>query len=40
MEGKAVIEPLSEDPIKALRGALKGNPSMTKTLLEREGKGS
>jgi len=34
---KAVIEPLPEDPIKALRGILKGKPSMTKALLkERE----
>jgi AbrB family looped-hinge helix DNA binding protein len=30
---KAVITPLPEDPIKALRGALKGRPSMTKALL-------
>ena len=31
---KAVIEPLPEDPIKALRGILKGQPSMTKALLK------
>ena len=31
---KAVIEPLPEDPIKALRGILKGKPSMTKALLK------
>jgi AbrB family looped-hinge helix DNA binding protein len=30
---KAVITPLPEDPIKALRGVLKGRPSMTKALL-------
>lgn len=34
VDGKAVITPLPEDPIKALRGALKGRPSMTKALLE------
>jgi AbrB family looped-hinge helix DNA binding protein len=34
VDGKAVITPLPEDPIKALRGALKGVPSMTKALLE------
>ena len=33
VEDKAVIEPLPEDPIKALRGILKGKPSMTKALL-------
>jgi len=33
-DGKAVITPLPEDPIKALRGALKGKPSMTKALLQ------
>ena len=34
LEGeKAVITPLPEDPIKALRGALKGKPSMTEALL-------
>ena len=32
--GKAVITPLPEDPIKALRGALTGKPSMTKALLQ------
>ena len=30
---RAVITPLPEDPIKSLRGLLKGNPSMTKALL-------
>ena len=30
---KAVITPLPEDPIKALRGSLKGKPSLTKALL-------
>jgi len=30
---KAVITPLPEDPIKALRGLLKGKPSMSKALL-------
>jgi AbrB family looped-hinge helix DNA binding protein len=34
VDGKAVITPLPEDPIKALRGALKGVSSMTKALLE------
>ena len=34
VENKAVIEPLPEDPIKALRGILKGKPSMTKALLK------
>lgn len=34
VDGKAVITPLPEDPIKALRGSLKGVPSMTKALLE------
>jgi len=33
VEDNAVIEPLPEDPIKALRGILKGKPSMTKALL-------
>jgi AbrB family looped-hinge helix DNA binding protein len=33
-DGKAVITPLPEDPIKALRGLLKDKPSMTKALLE------
>ena len=33
LEGeKAVITPLPEDPIKALRGSLKGKPSLTKAL--------
>ncbi len=31
---RAVITPLPEDPIKALRGSLKGKPSLTKVLLE------
>jgi AbrB family looped-hinge helix DNA binding protein len=30
---KAVITPLPEDPIKSLRGLLKGKPIMTKALL-------
>lgn len=34
VDDKAVITPLPEDPIKALRGALKGKPSMTEALLE------
>ncbi|MDY6990791.1 MAG: AbrB/MazE/SpoVT family DNA-binding domain-containing protein [Thermodesulfobacteriota bacterium] len=34
VEDKAVIEPLPEDPIKALRGIIKGKPSMTKALLK------
>lgn len=35
LEGeKAVITPLPEDPIKALRGSLKGHPSLTKALLQ------
>jgi len=34
IDGKGVIEPLPEDPIKALRGALEGAPSMTAALLE------
>jgi AbrB family looped-hinge helix DNA binding protein len=34
VEDKAVIEALPEDPIKALRGVLKGKPSMTKALLK------
>ncbi|NTV34716.1 MAG: AbrB/MazE/SpoVT family DNA-binding domain-containing protein [Deltaproteobacteria bacterium] len=33
IEDKAVITPLPMDPIKALRGTLKGEPSMTKDLL-------
>ncbi len=34
LKGKeAVITPLPEDPIKALRGILKGKPSMTEALL-------
>ena len=31
---KVVITPLPEDPIKALRGSLKGKPSLTKALLK------
>ena len=31
---KVVITPHPEDPIKALRGSLKGKPSLTKALLE------
>ena len=35
LEGdKAVITALPQDPIKALRGALKGKPSMAKALLD------
>ena len=35
LEGeKAVITPLPEDPIKALRGSLKGKSSLTKALLK------
>jgi AbrB family looped-hinge helix DNA binding protein len=35
LEGeRAVITPLPEDPIKALRGSLKGKPSLTKALLK------
>jgi len=34
VDDKAVITPLPEDPIKALRGILKGKPSMTKALLQ------
>jgi AbrB family looped-hinge helix DNA binding protein len=34
VEDNAVITPLPEDPIKSLRGILKGRPSMTKALLE------
>ncbi|MEW5949998.1 MAG: AbrB/MazE/SpoVT family DNA-binding domain-containing protein [Thermodesulfobacteriota bacterium] len=34
VEDKAVITPLPEDPIKSLKGILKGKPSMTKALLE------
>lgn len=35
LEGeKAVITPLPKDPIKALRGSLKGKPSLTKALLK------
>ena len=33
VDDKAVITPLPEDPIKALRGILKGKPSLTKALL-------
>jgi len=31
---KAVIAPLPKDPIKTMRGILKGRPSMTKALLD------
>ena len=31
---KAVISPLPKDPIKTMRGILKGKPSMTKALLD------
>ena len=31
---KAVLTPLPKDPIKTLRGILKGRPSMTKVLLD------
>ena len=35
LEGeRAIITPLPEDPIKALRGSLKDKPSLTKALLE------
>ena len=34
VDDKAVITPLPEDPIKALRGILKGKPSMTKALIK------
>lgn len=34
VDGRAMITPLPEDPIKALRGSLKGKPSMAKALLE------
>ena len=35
LEGdRAVITPLPEDPIKALRGMLKGKPSLTKAILK------
>jgi len=35
LEGeRAIITPLPEDPIKALRGSLKGKPSLTKALLK------
>ena len=33
-DDKAVIAALPKDPIKAMRGILKGRPSMTKTLLD------
>ena len=36
---KVVITPLPEDPIKALRGALKGKPSLTKALLKERKRG-
>lgn len=39
IDGKAVIAPLPEDPIKALRGIMKGKPSMTKALLDERKKG-
>ena len=32
-EKKVTIEPLPHDPVKALRGILKGGPSLTKALL-------
>lgn len=31
---KIVLFPLPDDPIRALRGVVKGGPSLTKTLLE------
>ncbi len=35
VEGREVVLfPLPDDPIRALRGALKGGPSLTKALLE------
>jgi len=34
VDDKAVIKPLPQDAIKALRGILKGKPSMTKALLD------
>jgi AbrB family looped-hinge helix DNA binding protein len=35
LEGdKAIITAMPEDPIKALRGSLKGKPSLTKALLK------
>ena len=35
VEGKEVVLfPLPDDPIRALRGAVKGGPSLTKALLE------
>lgn len=35
LEGKEVVLfPLADDPIRALRGILKGGPSLTKALLE------
>jgi len=39
IEGQAVITPLPQDPIKALRGTLKGLPSMTRDLLRERKKG-
>ncbi len=33
VDDRAVITPLPEDPIKALRGILKGKPSMAQALL-------
>jgi AbrB family looped-hinge helix DNA binding protein len=38
VDDKAVINPLPQDPIKALRGILKGKPSMTKALLDERAK--
>jgi AbrB family looped-hinge helix DNA binding protein len=32
-ENRVTIEPIPDDPIKALRGILKGGPSLTKALL-------
>lgn len=34
VDDRAMIEPLPDDPIRALRGCLKGDPSMTEALLE------
>jgi AbrB family looped-hinge helix DNA binding protein len=33
MDNRVLIEPVSNDPITALRGILKGGPSLTKALL-------
>ena len=38
VDDKAVIKPLPQDPIKALRGILKGKPSMAEALLNERGK--